>query len=116
MLAMHFKKSDPSAHYYWKIFDVHHKGYITVWHINYFFRVSDCRILSLCQDILKKLKEKGLSPVHVEDVAVGCEHLPSTQCLPGRAIRYGQTRAPPPYSITGSQAGQSSPHILLYPH
>eukprot|EP01027_Heterolobosea_sp_BB2_P015719 GEZU01022492.1.p1 GENE.GEZU01022492.1~~GEZU01022492.1.p1 ORF type:complete len:492 (-),score=119.13 GEZU01022492.1:753-2186(-) len=58
VLAMENKNTEAGLQFFWRILDVEKKGYITPFHINFFFR-----------DIQKKLKETGAELVAVRDVA-----------------------------------------------
>jgi serine/threonine-protein phosphatase 2A regulatory subunit B'' len=57
MLAVYYKKTEPSLHFFWKILDVQRKGFITVWNVNFFMR-----------DVLKQLQRNGINNIRLEDV------------------------------------------------
>eukprot|EP00823_Brevimastigomonas_motovehiculus_P009181 TRINITY_DN8845_c0_g1_i1.p1 TRINITY_DN8845_c0_g1~~TRINITY_DN8845_c0_g1_i1.p1 ORF type:complete len:482 (+),score=107.63 TRINITY_DN8845_c0_g1_i1:19-1464(+) len=56
-LAMENKNSPEALHYFWKIFDLQHVGYITVFTLNYFFRA-----------IVQKMSETYGHDVEIADV------------------------------------------------
>lgn len=57
VLAMENKNTNQAIHYLWKLIDIHHKGYLDSFVINYFFRA-----------VLKRLQSKNIDSASVDDV------------------------------------------------
>lgn len=86
---MNNKGTPQGLRYFWKILDIHNKGYLTVFSLNYFFRVRWLKgngqevslhpfWLACAQAVGQKMVALGHDPINTEDViAVGVSSLPS---------------------------------------
>lgn len=74
VLASRFKRTYEGLKFFWRFLDIKKQGYLTIFTINYFFRVcatnpcDDSLEAHFVQEVVRKLAELGCDSVNVEDV------------------------------------------------